>query len=438
MPPPRDNWLSTLLLHGLGVIGVQAVGQATVFILPALARKNFGANDWQTLLITAPPTVLFVLSIFWGGLFARLGFTKSLVLYFVAACVPVALIASAQQFVWLVVPHFIASAGGAAWPILSGSILKSIYRKERQSRAYGIVWGASMLVSAALGSLVGHLLDKNPESFRTFMPIAVCIQLAGVLTLWRVGMLRTQTTTGSSLAPGPSMGASMHTAGDRSLLREVWHEVLGPIKHMREVLKQDHVFARYEAAYMTYGAGWMIGYALLPIIATKRLNLNYEQIADSTHVAYLLALVTALLPAALLLDRLGAIRSTAMSFALLTLYPVGLIFARNETDLIVVSAFYGLAHAGASVGWMLGPVSLAPSAEKVPTYVAIHATLVGLRGAMFQFAGVALYRLTDSFTLPLAIAACAYIWSAWQMYSLSRLPRVLAAPTPPSAPGNSR
>ena len=35
-------------------------------------------------------------------------------------------------------------------------------------------------------------------------------------------------------------------------------------------------------------------------------------------------------------------------------------------------------------------------------------------------AGVGLYTLTNSFTWPLLIAAAAYAWSAWQMWSLDK------------------
>jgi len=114
------------------------------------------------------------------------------------------------------------------------------------------------------------------------------------------------------------------------------------------------------------------------------------------------------------------VRSTALSFAMLTFYPLGLMFVGTEMHLIVVSALYGLAHAGANMGWMLGPVSLAPTREKVAQYVAIHSTLVGVRGAVFQFLGVWVYVLTGSFIIPLAMAALGFGVSAWQMFSLHR------------------
>jgi MFS family permease len=211
--------------------------------------------------------------------------------------------------------------------------------------------------------------------------------------------------------------------------------MLAPIAHMSTVLKSDPVFARYEAAYMTYGVGWMIGYALLPILVTTGLNLDYDQIAESTHAAYWISMVIATFPAGALMDRLGAARSTAISFLALTLYPIGLMLVGNDHQLLLVSVFYGLAHAGANVGWMLGPVSLAPSPAKVPQYVAIHATLVGVRGTIFQGLGIALYQLTGSFIGPLSLAAVAYAWAGVQMWRLNA--RIGRPPSPRSSPDDA-
>jgi hypothetical protein len=69
---------------------------------------------------------------------------------------------------------------------------------------------------------------------------------------------------------------------------------------------------------------------------------------------------------------------------------------------------------------MLGPVSFAPTPDKVPQYVAIHATFVGIRGKIFQGLGVLIYSLTGSFAIPFVVAAGAYAWSSWQMFSLYR------------------
>jgi len=123
-------------------------------------------------------------------------------------------------------------------------------------------------------------------------------------------------------------------------------------------------------------------------------------------------------PAGWLMDKLGPSKMACLSFGIYFAYPILLMLATNPTQLSFASAIYGIAAAGVSVCWMLGPVNLAPSPDKVPQYVAIHATLVGLRGAVFQFFGVWLYTATGSFYAPLTLAAAGFGWAAWQMWRL--------------------
>lgn len=407
-------------LHLLGVAMVQAVSQAVIVILPMIVRKQFGATEIQTTLITAPPTIMFVLSIFWNDLFTRVGGVKCFIAFWLLACLPMTALFFAKgagAYWWVLVPHLVACAGGAGWPPLSGSLLKSFYAPDMRGRAYSVVWGGSMIASAVMGYFLGQALTKNPESFRTIIPLACVLQLAGVVLLL---VLARFTGHLPDLAPSPE---AAHRPWS-------FRAALDPILHMTSVLKADPVFARYEGAYMTYGIGWMVGYALLPLIATERLGLKYDEYALATQVAYLLALVLSIYPAAVIMDRWGALRATGLSFFLLALYPIGLALAWDKQSLLVVSAVYGVAHSGASVGWMLGPVSLAPTPDRVPTYVAIHATLVGVRGALFQFLGVGMYLLCAkvlhlplavAFGVPLALAGGAYVWAGWQMSTLRRV-----------------
>ncbi|HYF14798.1 MAG TPA: MFS transporter [Phycisphaerales bacterium] len=405
-PAPADAAFSAgrLAAHLIGMTLVQAVSQAVVFILPVLAIKHFGAKPWQSLLITATPTIFFTLSILWHTAFARWKFGSYMIAYWLLACLPGAAMALVNGYWSLLVLHLITCVGGAMWPPVSGELLRWLYADHLRGRAYGVVWGVTMIGGAVMGYGVGKWLTVDPEAFRIYMPIAAAVQLVGIVIL--VGLSRA--TGHAADRRGGSLGAlSLRT-------------ITEPIVHMKQVLKADPVFARYEAAYMTYGVGWMIAYSLLPLLVTKKLGLDYEEIASSTHVAYLVALVAALYPAGLLLDKFGAIRGTGLSFFMLCLHPVGLMAARDQETLTIVSLAYGVAHSGASVGWMLGPVSLAPSKEKVAAYVAIHATLVGIRGKVFQALGVGLYMLTGVFWVPLLIAAAGYIWAGFQMFNLER------------------
>jgi len=383
---------------------------AGTFLMPVLARKRFGANDWQTLLITATPTIFFSLSIFWNDYFNRRTLGKYLLTYWAFACLPLAAIAFAENFWMLFIPHLLTCIGGAGYHPASGELLKGLYPDNVRGRRYGFVWGSSMVMSAAGAYIIGRWMTRDPEAFRIFLPAAALIQLLGLGVFYTLARV-------TGISARRAVQSAYHDGNYSFAAR--WKRLVRPIAHMGQVLRDDPIFARYEAAYMTYGVGWMIAYALLPILVTTKLNLDYDAIAESTHVSYLLAMVAMIYPAGLLMDKLGAVRSTGLSFALLTIYPIGLLLARDSHELLVVSIAYGIAHAGASVGWMLGPVSLAPSPEKVPQYVAIHATLVGLRGKIFQLLGVGLYTLFGSFMIPLLIAAAAYAWSAVQMWKLN-------------------
>jgi len=390
---------------------LQSTAMCVWAFFPILARKRFEANDWQTLIITASGSILFALSIFWNDLFSRRSFGRYLTIFWLVSALPLALCAYAQDYWTLLVPYLISSLGVAGYHPAGGDLLKSLYPDSTRGRIYSIMWGLSMVVAAGMGLGIGAWLEADSDAFRFFLPLAALLQLAGVGIFTLLGRW-----TGHSAARTivPDTGGG----GLRRLIE--------PISHAKEVLKSDPVFARYEAAYMTYGVGWMIAFALLPMLATDRLELSYDDFAASTQTAYLLAIVVMLWPAGLLLDRIGPVRSTGISFGLLSIYPMLYLFSQDARDLAVASVVYGFAHAGASVGWMLGPVALAPTPAKVPQYVAIHATLVGIRGKLFQGLGVGLFMLLKAmgfsldvaFGVPLAIASAAYVWSSLQMFQL--------------------
>lgn len=406
--------LSFIPAHLAGVVLMQSTSWSLLSLLPVLARKHFDANNWQTLVITAAPVVLYSLAVFWNHIFNHMSFRRYLACFWIVASAPLLFIPLVTDVWSLIALHVIASAGGAGMPLASGNILKHLYPAEKRGKIYSVVWASSLLCGALISFGLGEWLTASEEAFRIFMPLTAILQGLGALIF--IGL---SDRTG---------GDSAREISDRDLLHV--RSIVEPVTHMREVLRNDHNFARYEAAYMTYGIGWMIAAALLPALVTDRLHLPYDSFANSTHVSYLIGMVILLFPAGMLMDRVGAAKSTGLSFLLLGLYPIGLIFADDADSLWWVSLYYGLSHCGASVGWMLGPVSFAPSPDKVPQYVAIHATFVGIRGKLFQALGVFLYELTHDFTIPFIVAALSFVWSAWQMFALDRRMR----PKPESKP----
>jgi MFS family permease len=54
--------------------------------------------------------------------------------------------------IWqLLVPHLIASIGGAGFHPAAGGLLRSLYPERVRGRMYSILWGGSMVVSARHG-----------------------------------------------------------------------------------------------------------------------------------------------------------------------------------------------------------------------------------------------------------------------------------------------
>lgn len=401
---------AVLAAHVLATVLIQS-SATTAALLPVLARKQFAAGNWQTLLFTAAPSTLFLFAIFWQAIFARLPFRRSVMLYWLFGNLPYAFAAFVHSYAELLAIQFVACAGGASWSILAGDLLKRLYPDRQRGRVFGILNVAMLAGGMTATYLVGRWLDLDAEAFRIYMPLLAGVQAVGCLILVRLE----------------------HRAGEIPPPRPVqplrWSAVVEPILHMNRILRADRRFARYEAAFMTYGIGWMICYALLPLLVTEKLHLDYAQIAASTQVVFNLAQLLAMFPAGLLIDRLGPVRTSGLSFALLTLYPIGLAFARGPAELALASAAYGVMMAGVNMGWMLGPVALAGSPDKVPHYVAIHTTLVGLRGSLFQGLGMLLYTATASFLWPMLVGAAGFAWASWQMARLHNLHR-----TPPPHP----
>ncbi len=400
-PPVTTTTPLRLLVHATGVALVMSTSISVTFILPIIAKKNYGATAGETWLLTAPPVTLFVLSIFWNGLFSRLGTRRYWTLYWVAACLPLAF-ASFTHGLWsLVVLNILACCGGAGYHPAAGELFKRLYANHDRGMAYGVVTAVSTGLGAATCYGLGLWLDYDPQAFRVFLPLFSAAQALGVLTL--------------VLLSGDEGGAARRAAPRAPL---AVRRALEPVVHMRRVLAADPIFARYEGAFMTYGIGWMICYSLVPSLVTDKFHLDFKDATFSTQTMYQIGIVAALLPAGLLMDKFGPVRTCAACFALLALYPIGLVCSADLGQLTLVSLFYGLSHAGVAVGWMLGPVALAPTPAAVPQYVAIHATLVGLRGAVFQLLGVGLYMVTKSFVAPMVIAAAALLWAGWQMRAL--------------------
>ncbi|MBP7746187.1 MAG: MFS transporter [Phycisphaerae bacterium] len=391
------------------------------WLMPMLVRLRFGSDDptwrdWQTTLVTAAVPIFMMLSIFWHELLRRTTFRTYLIVFWLVGVLPLGCVALAQSFWQMFACHVVATIGLGGQAPVNGKLLKHFYADAVRGRVYALLNVVALASSIASIYLFGVWVEADHDAFRVYFPVAAGLQLVGIaLLLWLAQHTRLDAERPASQPPA-------------------WSDLLKPILHMGAVLRADRTFLRYERAFMTYGAAYMLCDALLPVLGTE-LGLRYEDYAHSTQVVTKLVTLVATLPMGWLMDRVGAVRTSGIAFAVLALYPALLLTARGTVGIGVASVAYGLGLAGVQMGWMLGPVNLAGTPDKVPQYVAIHATLVGVRGVIFQGLGMLLYKLTGSFTWPLIAAAAAFLWAAIQMDRLQGALRQQAATaTPPSPP----
>ena len=412
VPDPAPAWPGVVLGGHLVYTLLTALLFAnTTWLVSLLVRLRFGSadpywKDWQTTLVTAAVPMFMMLSIFWNALLRRYTLRTYLLVWWLVAVVPLGCLALVQNYWQLLACHVLATAGlGGASPI-NGKLLKHFYSDAHRGRMYALLNVVTLGGGMASAYLVGAWIEHDPHAFRIYFPVAAVLQLAGIAILLGLARLTRMADEVAVVTSG------------------FWSGLLGPVLHMGATLRADRTFLRFERAFMTYGAAYMLCDALLPVLATAKLGLRYEDYALSTQVVMRAVCLLAILPMGWLLDRLGAVRISGLAFAVLAVYPLLLLVAGSSGGLGVANIAYGLGMAGVQMSWLLGPVTLAGDPEKVPHYVAIHATLVGVRGIVFQALGMLLYKLTGSFTWPLIAAVAAFLWAAVQMRQLARTPAV--------------
>jgi MFS family permease len=405
-PPAPTEFSPRVLRRHLAAIACLGCVYATPGILPFLARQHFGAKNWQTTVLTAAVPVTQFFAIFWNHLYARVSTRTYLIVIGALACLPVALIGTARS-IWGVMIFFVIAAlggaggGGSGFSPMFADLLRTCYQPHRHGRVFAVLCIVQFGMTMITGYVMGVWSDHNPEAFRIFFPLLALLVLASLVFF---GAISRDAVWRNRIRFTPVGGSSWWT----------------PLKDMRTILRADRRFAGYEAAFMAYGIGWMICTALVPVMATDRLNLNYSQFTRSTIVVYQLINILLFTPLGRLCDRTGPMRLASVSFLWLTAYPLGLMFVGSDWGLASWMAVYSIGMVGVQLTWTLGPVQLAGDSAKAPHYLAIHSTMVGIRGIVAQSLGMALYSLTGSFVGPLVIAAAGFAWASWRMRALAR------------------
>lgn len=399
--------------------------QAAVFqMLPVLLRSHFRADEWQTVISTAAISITLVLSVIWNELYRRMSSRGYLVLLWASAIAPLAGIALCYRAWSALFFIVIAATGFGGMQPFSGDILRNCYPPIARNRVFSVVQMVTQFTVMVGTYLIGLWLHFRPDSFRLYLPVGTVLVGGGMWLMYRITRKQLFIERQQARPTEPLLTS----------LRLVYHNML-------KVFREDSIFRRHETAFSIYGLGWMICWALLPFLCVDKLRLNYEEVARSTQTALQLTLMVTMLPMAYLMDRFGPLTTVAWSFAALAFYPIGLMWAFDANSLTIVTIVYGVMLSGVNLAWTLGPIFLARDASQAPTYLAIHATMVGIRGLIGQFPAVALYRWTGDLRVPLGVAVVMFAWGAVIMFRVERdrraslKPKIAAEPIAVAPPG---
>lgn len=401
----------TLLAH-ICADTLRGVAASVAIFLPFFARRHFDASNTQTFILTVSMPVMQFFTIYWHRVFQTVSSRRYIALVGMTMSVPLlamSLVSTLNPIIilWLISSFGGTGGGGAITPVIA-AILRNRYPEHMRGRAFGLVsafrFGGVMLG----GFCIGVWSEYDPMSYRYYMPIlGVLVGIAMLLYVY--------------ITP--------HRPRERSLA-SAFSQWWKPITESLGVLKSDGNFRDYEVSYMLYGVGWMICYALLPLIGNDKIGLTDADFSTATIVTFQAMMIVLLFPAGRIADRFGPVKVVSVAFLILTLYPTLLAFADSFATLTGVTILFALGMAGVHLGWTLGPVYFAPDSEQAPRYLAVHATLVGVRGILFQGLGVWLYAITGSASIPLAFAAVGFLLAATQMRRLGRKikPKLAAKP----------
>lgn len=385
-----------------------ALQMALFPMIPALLRKNFDAGQSQMTIATMCVPFLMILSLLWNEIYRRTRPSRYVLLLWFCAALPLSGIALAHGPVLVLVFFITAAAGYSAIQPINGDLLRSCYPPAARSTVYATLQSVNQATVMVVAYLIGLWLDHNENAFRYYIPLGVLLLAVAAVLMQRITrqplfMERWQRP------PTESLGRSM---------RRVLH-------NMVTVFREDPDFRRYEYAFMCYGVGWMICSVLIYFLVCDELLFDYSQIAFATQSTLQFTMLIMLIPVGLLMKKAGPIRLAGGSFAILILYPLGLIASTHvpaDKALLMVTAstvVYGLGLTGVHLAWTIGPITLAKDASQAGHYLAIHAALVGVR-ALSQFPAMWLYKYLGDIRVPLLLASLSFLAGSILMLRLLR------------------
>ncbi len=341
-----------------------------------VAAKAFDVEPWVIAVISAAPMFGNLSSFFWTRIatgrskIPMVVALQTLVLLCVAA---IALSPRSHTGAMALLASVVLCRILIAGIITVRSVAWSLnYDRALRARATGRLQAITSLTVVLTTSLAGWVLDADPSNFRYVYGAGALLGCVGVW-LFRGVLVR---------------GEKRHRVMERRGTQD-GHRRDGFIA----VLRKDSLYARYQWHQFTSGAANMMLEPPLVYLVTKQLGASYVvSIGIVMLIPFTLNLATMPFWARYLdkvhVTEFRARQNAAWVVGVLVMFWGAWTF--SLAWLAVGRVITGVVNGGGNLAWQLGHNDFAPR-DQISTYMGIHVTLTGVRGAFAPFLGMALY-----------------------------------------------
>jgi hypothetical protein len=393
-------------------------------VIGILASKAFNVSPMQFATIMAAPNFANLTSFVWARLARgkpKVRFINQLQIATLLCVGLIAVLPEDRLGAWvLTLLLVLARCLLAGMVTLRSTVWRQNYPRLWRAQVTGrltIIQSVLLTITPALGYAV---LDVNVQAFRIIYPLSVVLGLVGTAAFARVRL-----------------------RGERDLLRYEMRDTSRPQPHGEvspiyeydphaqrvsfwSVLRQDRSYRRYMIAQFIGGSSNMMGETvLIYVIAEMTLNMPREYLLSILlTTAMPIAISIMVMPRwAKFMDRVHITRFRAQQSWMWTANQafnwIGAI-----TGSLAVLAFsrvlQGLVRSGGNLAWNLGHNDFADR-RLVATYMGIHVTLTGVRGAIFPFLGMALYSGWETRQLLGAVTIPGYAGMGGHLFLISTI-----------------
>lgn len=349
--------------ESLGIIAFAFFTGLSASFFPIIARK-LGASSFQMALISSAPFMGALFTLYWARLSAtavsQMGFFVKVKLLARVVILFAFLAINPWIFILLVALNSLLEQAGSPAYV---RIMKEIYSDDYRGRAMGYVRMEMALTAVFTAYLGGFLLDHF--SYRYIFPLGAVF---GILAVVNFGKIKVQ---------------------ENNVKQKKKKRGILP-REILEVFRKDKPFALFQTIFFIQGFANLMVMPLFPIFLVDYLEISNTSMGKLVSLSSI-SLIFSYLLWGHYIDKRGACQPLILNLLLRSFIPIFYVFASSIWYIVPASIISGFTMGAGELSRVHFITNRAKSKD-IPTYQGIDFTLMGLRGVVAPFLGVALMR----------------------------------------------